>query len=250
MRQFFVEETQIHKPYIDIVGTDVNHIQQVLRLKKGENIQIISKQTHKQYVVEIIQYEEQKIITQIIQEVEETAQSNIQIDIYQGIPKSDKMEWIIQKTTELGVNAIIPTIMERCIVKLNEKDAKKKIERWQKIAEGAAKQSKRINIPSIEPVIKLPEVIEKMAEYDVFIVAYEEENKQTLKNVLQNIAKTNKPLKIGIIVGPEGGIDKKEIVQLQQTNAKIVTLGKRILRTETAPIVITANIMYELENEE
>lgn len=250
MRQFFVEETQIHKPYIDIVGTDVNHIQHVLRLKKRENIQIISKQTHKQYAVEIIQYEEQKIITQIIQEVEETAQLNIQIDIYQGIPKSDKMEWIIQKTTELGVNAIIPTIMERCIVKLNEKDAKKKIERWQKIAEGAAKQSKRINIPSIEPVIKLPEVIEKMAEYDIFIVAYEEENKQTLKNVLQNIAKANKPLKIGIIVGPEGGIDKKEIVQLQQTNAKIVTLGKRILRTETAPIVITANIMYELENEE
>lgn len=250
MRQFFVEETQVYKPYIDILGTDVNHILHVLRLKKGENIQIVNKQTHEQYIVEIIQYDEQKVTTQIIQKLEENVESNVQIDIYQGIPKSDKMEWIIQKTTELGASSIIPTAMERCVVKLNEKDAKKKIERWQKIAEGAAKQSKRTKIPTIEPIIKIADVVKKIQEYDAFIVAYEEENKQTLKSVLQNIKKANEPLKIGILIGPEGGIDKKEIMQLQQTNAKIVTLGKRILRTETAPIVMTANIMYELENEE
>lgn len=156
------------------------------------------------------------------------------------------MELIIQKTTEIGVKEIIPVAMERSIVKLNEKEAKKKIERWQKIAEVAAKQSKRDVIPKIGNVIRINDLCEKVKEYDVFIVAYENEEKISLKHVL----KQNKEIrKIGVLVGPEGGIDDKEIEKLKHyDNVKIVTLGKRILRTETAPITIASNIIYEFEN--
>lgn len=135
--------------------------------------------------------------------------------------------------------------MERSIVKLNEKDAKKKIERWQKIAEVAAKQSKRDIIPKIENVIKISDLCSEISQYDLFIVAYEDEEEIMLKQILKQNKKTKK---IGVLVGPEGGIDGKEIEKLVENGAKIVSLGKRILRTETAPIVIASNIVYELEN--
>ena len=137
--------------------------------------------------------------------------------------------------------------MIRCVVKLDEKDTKKKIERWQKIAEGAAKQSKRDIIPKIENKVKLKDLIDKIKEYDIFIVAYEEEKAKTLKQVLKKLENKNN-YKIGILIGPEGGIDSKEIEILKENGAVITTLGKRILRTETAPIAMVSNILYELEN--
>lgn len=170
---------------------------------------------------------------------------NIDITIYQGLPKADKMELIIQKTTEIGVKKIVPVAMERSIVKLNEKDAKKKIERWQKIAEVAAKQSKRDIIPKIQNIIKISDLCNEIKEYDLFLVAYENEEKITLKQILKQNKETKK---IGVLVGPEGGIDNKEIEKLLQNGAKVVSLGKRILRTETAPITIVSNLVYEFEN--
>ena len=155
------------------------------------------------------------------------------------------MELIIQKTTELGVKKIIPVDMKRCVVKLNEKDANKKIERWQKIAEIAAKQSKRDYVTRIENLININKICERINEYDLFLVAYEDEEETTLKSILKENLKAKK---IGILIGPEGGIDIKEINKLKECGAEIVTLGKRILRTETAPIVMSANIIYELEN--
>ena len=157
------------------------------------------------------------------------------------------MEWIIQKTTEIGINKIIPVDMQRCVVKLDEKDAKKKIDRWQKVAEGAAKQSKRDKIPKIENKIKLKEVENRIKEYDIFLIAYEEEKENKLKEQIKNIAKKQN-YNIGVLIGPEGGLDIKEVEELKEKGAKTVTLGKRILRTETAPIVIISNILYELEN--
>ena len=155
------------------------------------------------------------------------------------------MELIIQKTTEIGVKKIIPVAMERSIVKLNEKDGKKKIERWQKIAEVAAKQSKRDIIPKIENIIKISDLCSEIKAYELFIVAYENEEEITLKQVLQE----NRGIrKIGVLIGPEGGIDEKEIEKLVQNGAKTISLGKRILRTETAPITIASNVVYEFEN--
>ena len=155
------------------------------------------------------------------------------------------MELIIQKTTEIGVKKIIPVAMERSIVKLNEKDGKKKIERWQKIAEVSAKQSKRDIIPKIENIIKISDLCSEIKAYELFIVAYENEEEITLKQVLQENRGTRK---IGVLIGPEGGIDEKEIEKLVQNGAKTISLGKRILRTETAPITIASNIVYEFEN--
>ena len=246
MQKFFDKETQIETNKIDIIGEDVRHISNVLRMQKGEQILIGSKETLETYLTEIEQIEKEKVVAKIIEKLETQIESNVEIDLYQGLPKADKMELIIQKTTEIGVSKVIPVDMARCIVKLDEKDAKKKIERWQKVAEGAAKQSKRSKIPKIENKIKIKDLENIIGQYDTFIVAYEEENEVTLKQELKKLKEQEK-YKIGVLVGPEGGIAKEEIEKLIQYNSKIVTLGKRILRTETAPIVLTSNIIYELE---
>lgn len=246
MQKFFVEENQIENDKINITGEDVRHISNVLRMQKGEQILIGNKETLETYLTEIEYIEKEKVIIKIIEKLNEQTESNVEIDLYQGLPKADKMELIIQKTTEIGVSKIIPIEMVRCIVKLDEKDAKKKIERWKKVAEGAAKQSKRSKIPEIKNKIKIKELESIISQYDAFYVAYEEENEITLKKELKKLKEQGK-YKIGILVGPEGGIAKEEIEKLIQYNAKIVTLGKRILRTETAPIVLVSNIIYELE---
>ena len=247
MQKFFIEEEQIQNNKIYIQGSDVKHISNVLRLNKKEKIQICNKQTMENYIVEIEEIEKEEIVTAIIEKMQTSIESNVEIHLYQGLPKADKMELIIQKTTELGICKITPVDMIRCVVKLDEKDEKKKIERWQKIAEGAAKQSKRDIIPNIERKIKIKDVAQRIKEYDIFIIAYEEELTKTLKQTLKEMAiKDN--YKIGILVGPEGGIDTKEIEDLKENGAIVVTLGKRILRTETAPITMVSNILYELEN--
>ena len=246
MQKFFVEENQIEEDNIIIEGRDVKHISNVLRMQKEEELQICVKDNMENYIVKIVEIEKEKVITKIIEKLDTSVESNVQIDLYQGLPKADKMELIIQKTIEIGVNKIIPVDMLRCVVKLDEKEAKKKVERWQKIAESAAKQSKRDIIPIVEDKIKLKDVLNKINDYDCFIVAYEEETKETLKQVLKNI-KNKDSYKIGILIGPEGGIDSKEIEILKENKAISVSLGKRILRTETAPITMVSNIMYELE---
>ena len=156
------------------------------------------------------------------------------------------MEIIIQKCTELGVKYFIPVQMERCVVKLDSKSEEKKIERWNKIAETAAKQSGRDFIPKVENSINLQKLLNLIQKYDIVLLAYENEEKNTLKNVLKTL-ENKKNLKIGIIIGPEGGIDYKEVQKLVEAGAKTITLGKRILRTETVGLAMASIIMYELE---
>ena len=246
MQKFFVENEQIDNSKIKLQGSDVNHILNVLRMKKSDKLQIGNKSNFDTYLTEIEEIEDSCIILNIIEKLDISYEPNVEIDLYQGLPKFDKMELIIQKTTEIGVSKIIPVDMSRCVVKLNEKDANKKIERWQKIAEVAAKQSKRGIIPEIQDKIKIKDIKNKIKEYDSFIVAYEEENTNTLKNVLTELNKSKKN-KIGVLVGPEGGISKEEIEDLKKNGVQIITLGKRILRCETAPITICSNIIYELD---
>jgi len=157
------------------------------------------------------------------------------------------MELIIQKCTELGVKEITPVQMERCIVKLDEKSANKKIERWQKIAEAAAKQSKRDGICKINNLINIKNICKMVQNYDIVLVPYENEVQLSLKQVLKNFNNLQK-LKIAIVIGPEGGFEEKEIDFLKQNNGKIITLGKRILRTETVAITMSSIIMYEFDN--
>ena len=247
MYKFFVETNQIQENNIYISNNDVKHIVNVLRMKKGERISIGDKITGESYIVEIENIFNGKVVCKIIQKIKNKIESDLlNVDIYQGIPKMDKMEYIIQKTTEIGIRNIYPVKMERCIVKLDERTLKKKIDRWQRIAEVAAKQSKRDLIPQIKSLTTIKEICKNVANYDIILVGYEKENKTTLKEVLKKLRNINKS-NIAIIIGPEGGIESKEITSLEQIGAKCVSLGKRILRTETAGLVMLSNILYEYE---
>ena len=240
---FFVDKNQIHENKIDIIGTDVNHIKNVLRKEVGDELNIVSE--NKEYISKIISLDQDKIECEILKEIE-NKYNGPKITIFQGLAKADKIEYIIQKCSEIGATSLVPTEMKRCVVKLDSKDKAKKLERWQKIAEVAAKQSLRFDILKVEEVQKIEDVAKRLSEFDLSIVAYENEKETSLKKVLKDVNNSN--LKIAVIIGPEGGLEMQEVELLQNNGAKVVTLGKRILRTETAPIVICSNIMYELDN--
>lgn len=251
MPKFFVESDSIKQNNINIGGKDVNHIKNVLRKKIDDEIIICDALKSKDYLCKISEFDEDKIICRIEEELETEVESNINVTIFQGLPKSDKMELIIQKSVELGVVEITPVEMKRCVVKLNEKEKSKKIERWQKISEVAAKQCGRSIIPQINNIISVQDICNLCDKYDIVLVAYENEKENTLKQEINKIKKqletTKKEIKIAILIGPEGGIDIVEIEKLKSAGAKIITLGKRILRTETVALNILSIIMYELE---
>lgn len=246
MYKFFVTENQIEDDIIEIMEDDVNHIKNVLRLKKNEEIEICDISNSITYKCAIFELNDKFIKCKIEQKISESKEAGLYLHIFQGLPKAEKMETIIQKTTEIGVNEITPLLMKRCVVKLDAKSSIKKHERWQKIAEVAAKQSKRDMIPKINLPIDIKNIYEKVQNHDIVLVAYENEENNNIKEVLQSIPKKD-DLKIAVIIGPEGGIEEKEIEQLNRINAKTVSLGKRILRTETAPIVLASVVMYEFD---
>ena len=248
MPKFFVTDKCIKNNEIKIIGKDVNHIKNVLRKKIGDKITICNEDNLNDYLCEIVKLEEDAIKCNIIEKLETNSESNVKVTIFQGLPKADKMELIIQKSVELGVYDITPVEMKRCVVKLTDKDRRKKLERWQKISEVAAKQSGRNRIPKINDIISIKNICNLCQKYDIVIVAYENEKENKLKNELEKLKKNLKEdLKIAVLIGPEGGIDKEEIVLLKESGSKIVTLGDRILRTETVALNILSIIMYEFE---
>ena len=248
MRKFFVKSNQINDNYISIIDEDVNHIKNVLRLAIGEKIKICDKDNSKNYVSEIIEITNQEVKCAIVEEVEGEAEGNVELHIYQGLPKADKMELILQKGTELGVSKFIPVALKRCIVKLDGKDAVKKIERWQKITEVASKQSGRDIVPGVANIETINDICNKIGDYDLVMLAYELEENNYIKTELLKIKNTKENYKIAIVIGPEGGIDDKEAEKLREAGAKVVSLGKRILRTETVALQVSSIVMYELEN--
>lgn len=253
MPKFFVKQEQINGDIIIIQGQDVNHIKKVLRAKIGDELQICNSQNGENFLCDIKEIENEKILCKIKQEIEEKVESNIEVTIFQGLPKADKMEYIIQKSVELGVYDITPVEMKRCVVKLNEKDKNKKELRWQKISEVAAKQCGRDIIPQINKIINIKNICELIKKYDIVLVAYENEKQNTLKEQLNLIKekmeklKSDELIKIGIVIGPEGGLEEQDVEILKENGAKIITLGKRILRTETVALNVLSVIMYELE---
>ena len=249
MPKFFVESSQIKDNKIVILGQDVNHIKNVLRKTIGNNIEICNKDNSQNYLAEITSINKEKIECKTIKIIENNTESNIDITIFQGLPKSDKMELIIQKSVELGATRIVPVSMKRCVVKLSEKDEQKKIVRWQKIAEVASKQCGRSVIPKIGNVVKVKDICDLILEYDVIFVAYENEEENKLKSELKKIKTClNEKTKIAIVIGPEGGLEFDEVQSLKKNGAKVITLGKRILRTETVALNMISIINYELES--
>ena len=243
MYQFFVEDVQISEKDVIIEGSDVNHIKNVLRMKCGEKIRI-SSTSGRNFYCEIAEFSGEIVRADILEELEENTELPNQIYLFQGLPKSDKMELIIQKAVELGVHGIIPVSMKNCVVKLDDKKAVSKVNRWQEIAKSAAKQSKRSLIPAVELPMSYKLAVERAKGLDVVLVPYENERgMQATREVMEGI----KPgQSIGIFIGPEGGFDSSEI-ELVKDNSHLISLGNRILRTETAGLATLAMLIYQLE---
>ena len=249
MGKFFIRSNQIENNIITITGNDVNHIKNVLRLKIDDDIKICNSDNSKNFICAISSISTNEIECTILKEIEDVAESNVELTIYQGLPKSDKMELIIQKGTELGVKEFVPVNFRRCVVKLSGKDEIKKIERWNKISEVAAKQCGRDIIPEVKNIESIRKICEDIKKYDIVLVAYEGESRNYIKEELLKIKNNKNKYKIAVIIGPEGGIDIEEVNMLKESGAKVVSLGKRILRTETVALQVSSIIMYELENE-
>lgn len=221
---------------------EIKHISKVLRLKEKHQVEIFDVEG-REYIAEIAEIEKQEILLQILENVEVERELKSQITVYQGIPKAQKMDLIIQKLTEIGVQRMVPVKFERCVKVIDEKENKQN-ERWSKIAFEACKQAKRTKIPNIDFSMDLKALSQDIKENDLTLLFYENEAETTIKEALK---KTETGSKIGIIIGPEGGITEKEQEELTAAGAVSVQIGKRILRTETAAIYGASVVSYELE---
>ncbi len=244
MYHFFVEEEQVEEEGIRITGRDVNHIRNVLRMRPGEEI-LVSSRAGGDYHCRIEQVEESEIFARIMWKEALGRELACPVVLFQGLPKGDKMELIIQKNVELGVHAIVPVAMKRCVVKLDEKKAGAKQKRWQQIAESAAKQSKRGIIPEILPVMSFSEALEYAGEMEQKLLPYEcAEGMRETKALLSSIMPGQT---VGIFIGPEGGFEEQEVEAARKAGFRVMTLGRRILRTETAGMMLMSVLSYLLE---
>lgn len=244
MFRYFCADGNINDNTVKVTGGDARHLKTILRAETGDLISVVTESN--EFKAEIVEIKED-IICKIVEEINRNNETKINITLCQGIPKLTKMETIIQQNVELGVKNFIPLITERTVVKLNDKDREqKKLDRWRKIAKESSKQSKRNIIPEVEDIISVKELVERLKNENAeIIVPYELEDMKTLKEILSD-PKEN----YYIIIGPEGGFDIKEIKMFQEIGAHIVTLGKRILRTETAGIVASTVVMYSCDEME
>lgn len=245
MQHFFVTPAQVKGEYIYIEGSDVNHIKNVLRMKIGEEVQI-SDGNNQKYLCAIESMSAEEVCLIIKENMIADNELPSKIYLFQGLPKSDKMELIVQKAVELGAYEIIPVATKRAVVKLDEKKASKKVERWNSIAESGAKQSGRNRIPAVKSVLTFKEAIRYAKELDVVLIPYElAEGMQETKNIISDIQPGQS---IGVFIGPEGGFETEEVEFAMEQGAKPITLGKRILRTETAGLTTLSILMYHLES--
>lgn len=243
MHNFFVNENQKQNNRYLINGTDFNHIKNVLRMNIGDTFLV--SENGMSSLCEIESFETDTVIVKILEENYNDTSLSIKIYLFQGIPKGDKMELIIQKCVELGVHEIVPVQMSRSVVKIEEKKKKSKRDRWQAISESAAKQSKCNKIPEISEILTYKQAIEKAKDLDLFLVPYESKNgMEDTKKALNEI---KSGMSVGILIGPEGGFDEKEIEQAFEIGGKVISLGKRILRTETAAITSVSMCMLHAE---
>lgn len=240
MRRFFAET---HGDNVIISGSDAHHITDVLRLKEGEEVIICSDGCD--CITRLTSLSKEEVLGEIIDRKPSVAEPSVKIKLFQCLPKGDKFEYIIQKTIELGVTEIVPVSSSRSIVKIPAGKAAAKTDRWNKIAESAAKQSGRGLIPKVCAPMNFKDAIKVFADCDLPIACYELETEVSLKKILldNHDAKT-----INVFIGPEGGISDEEITSLKNAGANSVTLGPRILRTETAPLAVLSNIIYQFED--
>lgn len=245
MYHFFVSEEQINGENAYIEGSDVNHITNVLRMKPGEEL-LISVKGDWDYLCKIVDIETDRVNLKVLESMEQR-ELPVNITLLQGIPKSDKLEMIIQKAVELGVSEIIPVKTKRVVVKIDEKKVDTKVNRWNAIAESAAKQSKRSIIPKVHEPMSIDNALEIVKDFGVKLIPYENaDGIDKTRKILDNMDKTKN---IAVFIGPEGGFEESEVERIKNSGFEVITLGKRILRTETAGLALLSNIMIRLEDE-
>ena len=247
MYQFFVEPGQINVPgrSVVILGRDVNHIKNVLRMKIGEELNVSNGQDGREYRCAVAAFEEDRVLCELRFVKEDNVELPSRIYLFQALPKADKMELIIQKAVELGVYRVIPVEAKRCVVKLDERKTASRLARWQGIAEAAAKQSKRAIVPEIEPVLPFAQAVERASRMPVRLIPYE---------LAEGMGKTRELFEalrpgedIAVFIGPEGGFETSEIELAMENGIEPITLGRRILRTETAGMTVLSWLVYRLE---
>lgn len=249
MQHFFVPPSQVEETQIHIWGSDVNHMKHVLRMKPGEEV-TVSDGNNCRYLCRIKEYietesKEEAAVLDICEKSFTDTELASKIYLFQGLPKQEKMELIVQKAVELGVCEVIPVTMKRCVVKLDQKKGEKKVKRWQEIAKSAAKQSGRGIIPEVTSVMSWKEALQYAGNMDVVFLPYElAENITETKRKIHSVSPGKS---IGIFIGPEGGFEKEEVEEAVKEGAEMITLGKRILRTETAGLAILSVLMFHLE---
>ena len=247
MNRFFGKSENIFPDHIIIDGSDVNHIKNVLRMKTGDEL-IVAGGNNLEYACEIKEFSEDKIVLGILDKRECDKELKASVHLFQGLPKADKMELIIQKCVELGVTEIIPVAMKRCVVRLDEKKSSAKINRWQSISESASKQSGRTIIPKIHEVMSFKEAVEYAHTMDVRMIPYE--LCETMEDTKKAIDSIKPGCDVAVFIGPEGGFDLSEIETAMNNGIVPISLGKRILRTETAGLMVMSIIMYHLETKD
>ncbi len=244
MHRFFVDGCNNASDNIIITGSDVNHIKNVLRIRLGEKI-LISDGNGTDYECLVVKMDDESVTAKIEDVIKNAAELPVKITLFQGMPKSDKLELIIQKAVELGAYEIVPVITKRSVVKIDDKKASKKLERYNGIAQAAGKQSGRGIIPQVKDFMSFKQAIEYAKALDMNIIPYEEaEGLEYSRQVIKDV-KGNKSL--GIFIGPEGGFAKEEVDMAIAMGAKCITLGNRILRTETAGLAVLSIIMFEID---
>lgn len=249
MYQFFVKPEQIHisDKRVIITGQDLNHMKNVLRMKIGEEFNVSNGQDGKEYRCAVKNYEQDFALCELRFVKEDEVELPAKITLFQGLPKADKMELIIQKAVELGAYSIVPVETKRCVVKLDAKKATSKVERWQAIAEAAAKQSKRGIVPKIELPVSFKQALEMAKGMDVKCIPYEmAEGMDKTRKLIEGVKPGDT---VAVFIGPEGGFEEQEIQSAMETGIEPITLGKRILRTETAGFTVLSWFMYQLEKE-
>ena len=246
MYRFFVEPSQIEGKRVVITGSDFNHIKNVLRMKIGEEIAVSNGNDNREYRCGIEEYTDDEVICTLRFIKEDGVELPSKIYLFQGLPKADKMELVIQKAIELGAYEVIPVAAKRCIVKLDEKKAAAKVSRWQGIAEAAAKQSKRGVIPTVHDVMSMQEAIAYAKNMDIKMIPYElAEDMQHTRELVESVEPGKR---IAVFIGPEGGFEESEIETAFKAGIEPITLGRRILRTETAGLTVLSWLMYQLES--
>lgn len=248
MHRFYVQENQINNGAVTLTGEDVNHIKNVLRMKAGDEV-VLCNGKGRDYHCFITELQKDEVLLKVIKEWEADTELRGKIYLFQGLPKKDKMELIIQKSVELGVFEIVPVMTRRTVVKLeDEKKERKKLERWQAIAESAAKQSRRGIIPRVTEVYSFKKALEYAAKVNIKLMPYENEKGISYTKEILNRISSNES--VGVFIGPEGGFEESEVETAKKNGFIPVSLGKRILRTETAGLTALSLLMMQMEGEE